>query len=498
MSTTRVHALFTINAVTFVLVVLCAVTSFQVEHVAMMLPSAMVDAVAKNTAESSGAHVHHNMTRDYSKGVTSPLLNIISNEEFAKWDNTTNVTALVTAEPYQNISAPKTGLSVTNTTKKEIKVTAKDQRKKGKAVADWILPKDHKRPSNSSRMSQLWPRYDTKMGPWEPVLHRRPSDGHPFLLTLIVEQVEWMDFAVNLIYSLRQQGIHNVTISTDSQVVISLCKKFGLAFYDATDVYKTVPYFFQPLPSWSWGKLAWLRVATTLHAIRQGVGSCHLDVDATISDDVFFSHPDGPFDATLQGQPRPNATGQSTCDLSWEIQHVTNSPSQFYINPGFGCFAANERTALLFDGWSRECDLAIKFKRHGWLQPAFNKAACHGDFRVNSCNGTLECQVELTKYNVSMLTFRSLQEEDSVGTPAHAVHMKGCHGAAQKRLRNGGDTLKDVTPHQFQNNRHKCKIEGLKRHNAWYVPFDLPMEAEGWENSTLIDMIDAWLSLQSK
>jgi hypothetical protein len=347
-------------------------------------------------------------------------------------------------------------------------------------TADWILPADHVRPDASSLMAQLWPQFDTKMGPWEPVLHRRPSDGHLFLLTLIVEQIEWMDLVVNFIYSLRLQGIYNVTITTASDDVMSLCTKLDISFYNQTAVYKTVPPIFQPLPHWSWGKLAWMRVATTLHAIRQGVGSCHFDVDTAIANDVFFSHPEGPFDMTMQGRGHHKKSTQS-CGLGWHIQTVKNNHGkQFYINPGFACFAANERTALVFDAWRRECEYAIEKEVHGWLQPAFNRAACKGDFQVKFCNKT-ECQVELTKYNnASILTFLALHERDSNTTKAHAVHSKGCHGAGARQM---GDPKY----------RHKCKIDGLRFHNSWHVPFELPLDREGWKNEALVKMVDEWM-----
>lgn len=348
------------------------------------------------------------------------------------------------------------------------------------ATADWILPADHVRPDASSLMAQLWPQFDTKMGPWEPVLHRRPSDGHLFLLTLIVEQIEWMDLVVNFIYSLRLQGIYNVTITTASEDVMSLCTKLDISFYNETDVYKTVSPIFQPLPDWSWGKLAWMRVATTLHAIRQGVGSCHFDVDTTIANDVFFSHPEGPFDMTMQGRGTSIKSTQS-CNLSWNIPKVENNHGkQFYINPGFACFAANERTALVFDAWRRECEFAIQKKFFGWLQPAFNNAACKGDFRVKFCNET-ECQVELTKYkNASILAFLALNEADPNTTRAHAVHSKGCHGAGNTNMGN-------------PNYRHQCKIDGLRLHNSWYAPFELPLDREGWKNVTLVKTVHEWI-----
>jgi hypothetical protein len=343
---------------------------------------------------------------------------------------------------------------------------------------DWILPSGHVRPSNSSLLSSLWPQYPTKLGPWEPLLHKRYSDGQPFILILMVDQVEWMDLCVNFIYTLRQNGIFNVTISTTSPEVLEVASMLNLSTYSAAQGIRQAPDYFAPLPHWSWGKHAWLRVATTLHALRQGVGSCQFDVDTAITSDVFFSHPDGPFDLVIQGRELPSVNKSNSCPMSWQLD-AQGTKGKMYINPGFGCYAPNERTAKLFHSYIEQVARSIKEKVHGWLQPAFNVAACLGDIQVSNCT-TIECKAVMKKYdNASMLIFKAVSENDNatLGTTRmyHAVHSKGCHGAGRNAA-NGATS--DV--------RHQCKIETLKHHNSWHVPFDLPTDTKGWQDEAIL------------
>jgi hypothetical protein len=158
---------------------------------------------------------------------------------------------------------------------------------------DWTLPGYHTRPVQPT--SDLRPMFPAAFGmDYRPSLHRRSADGHPFLLLLMVQQPEWLGMAVNFILSLRKVGIYNVTITSRDNDVLETATALGLIIFNSTEVSKQMPEWFQPLPSWTWGIDMWQRYVTSWHAIRQGIGTCHFDVDTAVSTDIFFDPQGGP------------------------------------------------------------------------------------------------------------------------------------------------------------------------------------------------------------
>jgi len=220
---------------------------------------------------------------------------------------------------------------------------------------DWTLPDNHTRPVQPT--SDLRPMFPTVFGnDYEPSLHRRSADGHPFLLLLMVQQPEWLGMAINFVLSLRKVGIYNVTITSRDNAVLEAANALGLITFNSTAVSKQMPDFFQPLPSWSWGIDMWQRYVTSWHAIRQGIGTCHFDVDTAVSTDIFFDPPGGPYDITMQGhlldprmRPVPLRPEEylEKCQFNFDIMGSANY-IRFYVNQGYACYAANERTFEFF------------------------------------------------------------------------------------------------------------------------------------------------------
>jgi len=220
---------------------------------------------------------------------------------------------------------------------------------------DWTLPDYHERPVLP--VLDLRPMFPAMFGlDYKPSLHRRSVDGHPFLLLLMVQQPEWLGMAINFILSLGKLGIYNVTITSRDNDVLEAANALGLITFNSTEVSKQMPKWFKPLPSWTWGVDMWQRYVTSWHAIRQGIGTCHFDVDTAVSTDIFFDPPGGPYDITMQGhlldprmRPVPLKPEKylKRCNFQYRILGSANY-EKFYVNQGYACYAANERTFEFF------------------------------------------------------------------------------------------------------------------------------------------------------
>lgn len=127
---------------------------------------------------------------------------------------------------------------------------------------------------------------------FDPPLEIR-QDGSLFLSVALVDSESWINLALNSFVSLASHhNISGLTVMTmNDKRLASVFTRLGLYAYDASSTIEGFPEVFRlknPLTSWSWGAVIFLRFNAWFEAFRRGIGFCFIDTDVTYNRELFF------------------------------------------------------------------------------------------------------------------------------------------------------------------------------------------------------------------